>query len=63
MTILATHAYPKVGQILLGSVAEKILKTSSRLVLLVPPEFQVQPEALLEDKVEVANEEMAESPS
>lgn len=64
LTILATHAYPKLGQILLGSVAEKLIKDSSRLVLLVPPNFQAEPEAVAVEKPDerAEKEEMAGSP-
>jgi nucleotide-binding universal stress UspA family protein len=62
LTILATHANPKLGQILLGSIAEKVLKTSSRLVLLVPNTFQSQPDTILEEDV-VEREEIVGSSS
>ncbi len=49
MTILAAHAYPKLGQIFLGSVTKKVIKTSSRLVLLVPITLHSQPEVSFDE--------------
>lgn len=40
LSIIATHARPKLEQLILGSVAEKVLQANSGLVLLVPTSHQ-----------------------
>jgi len=58
LTILATHAYPRMEQVLLGNIAEKVIKECNRLVLLVPNWYQFEPGESFEVGENVESEEL-----